>query len=61
MTETAGNPKQWFPLESNPNVMNKYLKKLGLNTEEYSYHDVVSTEEWALQMVPQPVIGRNLC
>jgi ubiquitin carboxyl-terminal hydrolase L3 len=53
----SGNPKQWFPLESNPHVMNKYMKKLGMNVENYSYHDVFSTEDWALEMVPKPVVG----
>lgn len=59
MTEEGGgnNPKSWFPLESNPYVMNKYMKKLGLNLEEYSYQDIFSTEEWALEMVPKPVLG----
>lgn len=57
-TEGANNnPKQWFPLESNPTVMNKYMKKLGLNLEEYSYQDIFSTEDWALEMVPKPVLG----
>lgn len=49
--------KQWFPLESNPTVMNSYMRKLGLNTESYSFHDVFSTEDWALEMVPRPVLG----
>lgn len=49
--------KHWFPLESNPSVMNSYLGKLGLNTTEYSFHDVFSTEDWALEMVPRPVLG----
>lgn len=49
--------KQWFPLESNPTVMNSYLEKLGLNTSNYSFHDVFSTEDWALEMVPPPVLA----
>lgn len=49
--------KQWFPLESNPTVMNSYMSKLGLNVDEYSFHDVFSTEDWALEMVPRPVLG----
>lgn len=49
--------KQWFPLESNPSVMNSYMQKLGLDTNNFSFHDVFSTEDWALDMVPKPVLG----
>lgn len=47
--------KRWFPLESNPSVMNAYVQKMGLDTASYSFCDVFSTEDWALDMVPQPV------
>eukprot|EP00602_Paraphysomonas_sp_CaronLab_P002465 CAMPEP_0185037272 /NCGR_PEP_ID=MMETSP1103-20130426/31437_1 /TAXON_ID=36769 /ORGANISM="Paraphysomonas bandaiensis, Strain Caron Lab Isolate" /LENGTH=211 /DNA_ID=CAMNT_0027575175 /DNA_START=57 /DNA_END=692 /DNA_ORIENTATION=+ len=30
---------------------------MGLETSEYSFYDVLSTEEWALSMVPRPVLG----
>jgi ubiquitin carboxyl-terminal hydrolase L3 len=49
--------KTWFPLESNPVVMNAYVEKMGLDVTEYSFHDVFSTEEWALEMVPRPVVA----
>lgn len=49
--------KTWFPLESNPTVMNTYMRKLGMNTEKYTFHDVYSTEDWAMEMVPRPVIA----
>jgi ubiquitin carboxyl-terminal hydrolase L3 len=49
--------KHWFPLESNPDVMNTYASKMGLNAAAYSFTDVLSTEDWALEMVPQPVLG----
>jgi ubiquitin carboxyl-terminal hydrolase L3 len=45
-----------MPIESNPTTMGKMLRKLGL-AEEYNCHDVLSTEEWALAMVPQPVLA----
>jgi hypothetical protein len=45
-----------MPIESNPATMGKMLRKLGL-AEEYNCHDVLSTEEWALAMVPQPVLA----
>lgn len=50
-------PKHWFPLESNPEVMNAYIGKMGVDTSKYAFHDVFSTEEWALSMVPRPVLG----
>ncbi|KAJ1390637.1 putative ubiquitin carboxyl-terminal hydrolase [Ochromonadaceae sp. CCMP2298] len=50
-------PKHWFPLESNPDVMNTFVEKMGLNAAAYSFTDVLSTEDWALEMVPQPIVG----
>lgn len=50
-------PKKWFPLESNPDVMNSYASKMGLDVTQYAFTDVFSTEDWALAMVPRPVVG----
>lgn len=47
--------KKWFPLESNPALMNSYVQKLGFDTSLYEFVDVYSTEEWALEMIPQPI------
>lgn len=44
--------KKWFPLESNPSLMNSYISKLGFDTSLYSFVDVFSTEDWALEMIP---------
>ncbi|DAZ92542.1 TPA: hypothetical protein N0F65_012772 [Lagenidium giganteum] len=49
--------KRWFPLESNPAVMNEFVAKMGFPTHQFSFCDVLSTEEWALDMVPRPVHG----
>jgi ubiquitin carboxyl-terminal hydrolase L3 len=50
------NQKQkWFPLESNPELINGYIQKLGFDTSLYEFCDVFSTEDWALDMIPQPV------
>lgn len=55
-TTTSKDEKQrWFPLESNPTLINKYISKLGFDTSLYEFVDVFSTEEWALEMIPQPV------
>mmetsp|Transcript_15771 Transcript_15771/g.48091 ORF Transcript_15771/g.48091 Transcript_15771/m.48091 type:complete len:171 (-) Transcript_15771:1713-2225(-) len=54
MAEATGAPKRWFPLESNPEVMTTYSRRLGLS-EAWSWHDVLSVDDWALEMVPGPV------
>jgi len=47
--------KRWFPLESNPALINAYIQKLGFDTSIYQFVDVFSTEDWALEMITQPV------
>lgn len=57
--EEKSEPKKtrWIPLESNPNVCNKYAEGLGLNTQEYSFYELMSVEDWAIGMLPQPVLA----
>lgn len=56
MSDASGDKHQrWFPLESNPQLMNDYVAKLGFDTTQYQFCDVYSCEDWALDMVPQPV------
>ncbi|KAG7394800.1 hypothetical protein PHYBOEH_004652 [Phytophthora boehmeriae] len=57
MSDDESKPKRWFPLESNPDVMNNYVAKMGFPTDQFSFCDVLSTEEWALEMVPSPVVA----
>ena len=52
--------KSWLPLESNPDVMNDYVGKMGLDLTKIQFHDVMSTEDWALDMIPRPVLGTRL-
>lgn len=47
----------WQPLESNPEVINKYLTNVGLDTSEYSFQELLSFEPWAQEMVQPPVLG----
>ena len=47
----------WMPLESNPEVINSYIAKMGLNTNNYCFQELLGLEEWALEMIPQPVLG----
>lgn len=55
-TSTNNTEKQkWFPLESNPVLMNDYVDKLGFDTDAYRFVDVFATDDWALEVIPQPV------
>ncbi|CEM08822.1 unnamed protein product [Vitrella brassicaformis CCMP3155] len=47
--------KKWLPLEANPDVMTEYIMKLG--GPPVQCVDVLTTEDWALDMVPKPVYG----
>ncbi|CAE7187621.1 Uchl3 [Symbiodinium pilosum] len=42
-----------MPLESNPKVVGKYVKKLGFDSQ-YEVHELLSLEPWALEMIPRP-------
>ena len=53
----APQDENWQPLESNPEVINEFIQKMGLRTENYAFTEMLSTEEWALEMIPQPAIG----
>lgn len=57
MADVDKSIKTWFPLESNPEVMTEYCARMGLDPNEYSFYDVLSTEDWALEMIPTPVLG----
>lgn len=52
---TSQKGQRWFPLESNPELINDYIQKLGFDTSVYEFCDVFSTEDWALEMIPGPV------
>ena len=46
--------KTWLPLEANPDVLTAYANRLGLS-DQFGFHDVLSVEDWALDMIPAPV------
>ena len=52
--------KNWFPLESNPSIMTSYVQSLGVDTSVHAFHDVLSVESWAVEMVPGPILGTIL-
>lgn len=47
--------QRWFPLESNPKLLNDYIEQLGFSTALYEFQDVLSIEDWALEMCMRPV------
>lgn len=40
-----------MPLESNPEAINEYVLKLGLNTESYGFCDLYDSDEDFLKMM----------
>jgi len=55
MEPAQAEEDNWMPLESNPEVINAFIKELGFDTSQFSLVDVLSIEPWAQEMVPQPV------
>lgn len=51
-TNTRGTPS-WLPLESNPDVLNPFCKRLGL-PDGFGFADVFGLDEELLCMIPQP-------
>ena len=49
--------ENWFPLESNPFMLNQYAEKLGFDTSKYAFQEMMSTEDWALEMITRPVLA----
>ncbi|XP_050416730.1 ubiquitin carboxyl-terminal hydrolase [Patella vulgata] len=46
--------QRWIPLESNPEVLNKYIHSLGI-PESCQFVDIYGLDDEILAMVPQPV------
>ncbi len=56
--------KKWLPLESNPEVLNDFVGKLGYDTRKYSFCDVFGLDEVRLIFrfaVRKPLLLWNLC
>eukprot|EP00400_MALV-I_sp_L67-5_P001222 gene1222-742_t len=53
MTEGKEEP-HWQPLESNPDVLNKFTEEVGGNAD-LAWHDVFGLDPELLMMLPQPI------
>ena len=56
MVESNDN-SNWLALESNPEIINNYISEIGFDTSKYVFYDILGTEEWAQEMIPQPVLA----
>jgi len=46
---------RWLPLESNPDLLNKYIENIGISTAKCQFVDVFGLEAELVAMVPHPV------
>jgi len=46
----------WIPLEANPDVMNKYIWKLGVS-KDWNFTDIYAMDNEVLQTIPTPVLA----
>jgi ubiquitin carboxyl-terminal hydrolase L3 len=49
--------KHWLPLEANPDVLNRFLRQMGVANEQHSFVDVYGLDPDLLSMVPKPVLA----
>jgi len=50
---------RWLPLESNPEVLNKFCLRMGMS-EEWGWRDVWGLDPELLAFIPQPVAAVSL-
>ncbi|CAG0894346.1 unnamed protein product [Cyprideis torosa] len=55
----AGDGFTWVPLESNPDVLNEFMGKLGVS-KEWKVHDVLGLDDELLAMLPKEIAGMIL-
>eukprot|EP01127_Copromyxa_protea_P017498 TRINITY_DN5339_c0_g1_i1.p1 TRINITY_DN5339_c0_g1~~TRINITY_DN5339_c0_g1_i1.p1 ORF type:complete len:227 (-),score=48.10 TRINITY_DN5339_c0_g1_i1:30-710(-) len=53
---TTHNKDEWLGIESNPDVLNEFATKLGLDVSKYCFGDVWGLDDELLAMLPQPVV-----
>ena len=59
MAEGENKVERWLPIESNPEVMNSFLRKLGVPAD-WEINDVFGLDPELLMMLPQPVVAMLL-
>ena len=55
----AGGEERWIPIESNPEVMNSFLRRLGVPAD-WQINDVFGLDPELLLMLPQPCLALML-
>lgn len=55
----GGGEERWLPLESNPEVLSSFLRRLGVPAA-WTVQDVLSVDPELLVMVPRPALGLML-
>jgi len=53
---TGKSRKNWLPLESDPDLMNKYIWRLGVS-RSFEFVEILGVDKDLLSMVPQPVFA----
>jgi ubiquitin carboxyl-terminal hydrolase L3 len=48
--------QNWIPIESNPEVMNKFLSSVGVSSQ-WSIVDVIGLDEELLAFIPRPIVS----
>jgi ubiquitin carboxyl-terminal hydrolase L3 len=48
-------PKKWIPLESNPDVITEFASRIGLDTQQWAFHDVFGLDEEVKAAAAGPV------
>jgi len=57
MAQAAAEGGAWLPVESNPDVFNIFSAKMGWPTGSFAWQDLLSHEDWAVEMIPPPVLA----
>ena len=53
----AATSHKWPGIESNPDVLNEFARKIGLDTSKFSFTDVLGLDEELLMMLPPNVLA----
>jgi len=49
--------KMWLPLESDPNLVNNYMRKLGVDTNKFEFHDIFGLTPDGTMHIPTPILA----